>query len=257
MYHYYTCPELGPDKAALRRFPCNCQACDEVISRPWIPGVDPQEQARFEDADDCFFKPLLEDENKWHLVQLKEKSSTDKEDVDEERQVVLRHVTTAVGRSIEVGKIGAYAFELHPDHITEDEYYLVEFIGLPYTEQDENSDDEQDENKDAVWKVDCYWLIEVPGARFWYTRSTQKITVHMVHVVSTDVELIPISPTNMIRNRAVRKAAAEKNAVKIAEKSHDFILDEIRRRERLEYDPSRVFVGDDLDSDDEEEIQNF
>ena len=45
--------------------------------------------------------------------------------------------------------------------------------------------------------------------------------------------------------------------MKIAEESHDFILDEIRRRERLEYDPSRVFVGDDLDSDDDDEIQNF
>ena len=100
-------------------------------------------------------------------------------------------------------------------------------------------------------------MIEVPGARFWYTRSTQKKTVDLVHVVSTDVELIPISPTNMIRNRAVRKAAAEKNAVKIAEESYDKILDEIRRRERLEYDPSRVFVGDDLDSDDDDEIQNF
>jgi hypothetical protein len=37
--------------------------------------------------------------------------------------------------------------------------------------------------------------------------------------------------------------------LKISEDSHNFILDEIIRRERLEYDPSRVFVGDE---DDEE-----
>ena len=34
MYHYHTCYELGPSTAALRRFPCNCQACDEVITKP-------------------------------------------------------------------------------------------------------------------------------------------------------------------------------------------------------------------------------
>ena len=35
-----------------------------------------------------------------------------------------------------------------------------------------------------------------------------------------------------------------KNALKISDDSHDFILDEIIRRERLEYDPRRVLVGD-------------
>ena len=68
-----------------------------------------------------FFKPILEDENEWHLVKLKEKRSTEMEDVDEERQVVLRHVTTAVGRSIEVAKIGIYDFEKDLDNITEEE----------------------------------------------------------------------------------------------------------------------------------------
>ena len=32
------------------------------------------------------------------------------------------------------------------------------------------------------------------------------------------------------------------------------ILDEILRRDRMEYDPSRVFVGDEDDGDDEEEM---
>ena len=43
--------------------------------------------------------------------------------------------------------------------------------------------------------------------------------------------------------------------MKISEESHNFILDEITRRERLEYDPSRVFVDGDrvfVDGDEEE-----
>ena len=37
MYHYYTCPELGINKAALRREPCNCTACDKTVRKPWVP----------------------------------------------------------------------------------------------------------------------------------------------------------------------------------------------------------------------------
>ena len=72
---------------------------------------EPANQPRFKDASDCFFKPLLEDQNGWHFVELQERVGTDEDEVDEERQLVLRHVTTSVARSIEVGSIGAFAFE--------------------------------------------------------------------------------------------------------------------------------------------------
>ena len=62
-----------------------------------------------------------------------------------------------------------------------------------------------------------------------------------------------MSPTNMMGNRAVRQEAAEKDAMKISEESHEFILDEVMRRERLEHDPSRVFVAAEEDSDDDED----
>ena len=39
--------------------------------------------------------------------------------------------------------------------------------------------------------------------------------------------------------------------MRITDESHEFILDEIRRRERLECDPSRVLVTADEDSEDE------
>ena len=252
MYHYYVCPQLGPGKAALRRFPCNCPACDEVITKPWTNAIkDPVLQPRFQNPDNCFFKPLFGDENKWHFVELKERSGTDEDEVDEEREVVLKHVTTSVARSIEVGKIGAFAFAQGKEEESEDEEYcLVEFVGLPRTDQGDGTT-----GGNCAWKVDCHWLIGVPTARHWYTKSSEKETVDLVHVVATDVEMEPMSPTNMMRNRAVRKEAAEKKAMRISDESHEFILDEIRRRERLEYDPSRVFVEavDGSESEEDEE----
>ena len=74
-----------------------------------------------------------------------------------------------------------------------------------------------------------------------------------MHIVATDVKMNPFSPSNMIP-RHVRKEAERKNAIKISLDSHDFIMDEIEKRERLEYDPSRVLVDNEA-SDDEEETE--
>jgi hypothetical protein len=91
-------------------------------------------------------------------------------------------------------------------------------------------------------------LYPFPRARKWFTKSGAKETFDMVNVVSTRVVILPISPSNMPPKRA-HKTSERNEALKISEDSHNSIFDEIIRRERLEYDPSRVFVGDE---DDEE-----
>ena len=204
-----------------------------MITKPWVNGIQAENQERFADPQDCYFKPLLEDYNQWHFVELKVKDDTDEEEVEEEREIILRHVTTSLAASVEIYNIGAFAFQKDKtsEKETEEEYYLVEFISMPYTKQDE-----------STLNVDCYWLNSVPGARFWYTKSKNPVTVDMAYVVATDVEMKPISPTNMIKNRSIRREAAQKNALRITDESHDFIVHEIDLRERLEYDPSRVMV---------------
>ena len=53
----------------------------------------------------------------------------------------------------------------------------------------------------------------------------------------------PIFPSNRIPRNA-RTEAKKKHALKISDDSHNSILDEIIRRERLEYDTYRMLVGD-------------
>ena len=74
----------------------------------------------------------------------------------------------------------------------------------------------------------------VPTAPLWHTRSLLKVTVDVTKLVATDLEMQPMSQTNMIRSRSkrVRDEAEQKNAMKLSEESHEFILDEIRMRER-------------------------
>ena len=62
----------------------------------------------------------------------------------------------------------------------------------------------------------------MPRARHWLTKSLQKKTVDLVCVVPTDVGMKPTSPTNMMKNRAVRQEAAHKNAMRmITDESHE------------------------------------
>ena len=78
----------------------------------------------------------------------------------------------------------------------------------------------------------------------------------MVHVVATDVEMRAMSPTDMMKNRAVMQEAEQRKAMKITDESHESILDEILRWERLQSDPSRMFVAADEDSDSDEDGEN-
>jgi hypothetical protein len=100
--------------------------------------------------------------------------------------------------------------------------------------------------EEGTFQLQLLLLLLLP--RKWFTKSAAKETFDLVNVVSTGVVMLPISPSNMPPKR-VHETAERNEALKISEDSHNFILDEIIRRERLEYDPSRVFVGDE---DDEE-----
>ena len=70
---------------------------------------------------------------------------------------------------------------------------------------------------------------------------------------------MPIFGPPRTGTRPERREAIQKQTMRITNASHDFIIDDISRRERLEYDPSRVLEENesDSDSDDDEEEYNW
>ena len=109
-YHYYTCPELGVGKAALRRQPCNCTACDRTIRKPWEEDKEPEDQSRFVNPEDCFWRDVFGNHNDWHIVDIHQVGKDEKEiEMDEAEALhdILHHVGSAVAESVDVGKIGA------------------------------------------------------------------------------------------------------------------------------------------------------
>ena len=240
MYHYHTCKGLGAGRAALKQIPCNCNACDETIRLPWKHGVACDKQPRFAMAKDCFLRPILGDSNRWYIVDIKLAGKCEEEEADEAHSEVLHNVTTAVANCVVIGEFGAVATDAID---APDGYYLVEFTGLPYTDQD-----------DGLLKCNANWLSPFKRARHWYINQPGLDTViDMITVVSTSVEMLPLSASNMPPNQ--RTAIG---AMKITEDAHHFIGDEILLRDRLEYDPSRVFDDPDEEEDEEEiEVEEY
>ena len=79
----------------------------KVIMKPWAHAIkEPVDQLQFKNPEDCFFKPLFEqDENQCHFVHLKEKKTIAKEEVSEENKLIFKNNTIFLGRSILVGNI--------------------------------------------------------------------------------------------------------------------------------------------------------
>ena len=231
IYHYYTCPELGAGFAALRRLPCNCNACNETIIKPWIPGVAAKEQPRFTDPEDCYFKSVMGDHNCWHIVEVKPGADTDEKDLGDLYEDALHNIASALSESIEIGNVGAVSTS---DPKADYGYYLVEFAGLPFTEQDGT----------GALKCDCYFLYSLPNANHWYYRSKVPYTAALTNVVAASVDMHPMSPSNMVPAVARRSLQSEGLvAEKISLDSHLKVIDECRARDFIEFDPSRVYTG--------------
>ena len=175
-------------------------------------------------------------QNDWHIVDIHQVGKDEKameEDEAEAFHDILHHVGSAVAESVEVGNIGAVTTS--EDKEAPNGYYLVEFIDTPGP--GENG-------------LECkvLWLDVIKGAPKWFTKSEVEGVVDMINVVHTDVKMDPVSPSNQLP-RWVSNQITNQIAVKISEDSHNFILDEIIRREALEYDHSLVYVGDETDEE--------
>ena len=119
----------------------------------------------------------------------------------------------------------------------------------------------------ARWGAAASALCMVPvhhRVRTLYTATEgeeRKTKVRVQQVVAADLQLEPISETNMLPKGMSKKSkgiTTKKNAQKIDKYDHEAILDEICRREAVEQeeeleDPDSEDEDDDADSGEEEE----
>jgi hypothetical protein len=141
------------------------------------------------------------------------------DDVDDARDKVLVSLSSNIAANVEIGGYGAI--------VTSDEnalfgYWMIEWTSEPYTYQDTGR-----------LVCDGYYLNPVGGAPKWWTPSGDAKTIPLVHIVMADVQMDPIEKgRNMSSSTHVNKRdMLDKEALRIEEDSHDYIFNEIFRRE--------------------------
>ena len=87
-YHLYFYPKLGHGICAIRRIPCACVGCTSIMEKPWIYGIFPTKQARYQPVTNCTYWPVMGSYNNWNIIDLTPKS-TPFEAFYEIHQVVL------------------------------------------------------------------------------------------------------------------------------------------------------------------------
>jgi hypothetical protein len=221
-YHLHADPYLGLAKLAIRRIPCACESCETKIKLPWVPSVEPKLQPRFAQNMECKRWKIFESINDWKIVTLVPRTDCDPDDVADAQQDVLEGLTKRVGEEIIQGGYGAV--------LTEDEethgYYVVTWTSDPYTSQDEN----------AELVCDAKFLNPVGRAPLWYTPSSINTVFLLQHVVAGNLVLLEPSSIVALPNTCNRREATSKKAKRLSDESHEEILDEINRREILEYE---------------------
>jgi hypothetical protein len=224
-YHVYCCPELGTGRVALRRIPCACVACDNTIRLPWVVGVPPEEQQQFQTVTDCKYRKILGERNESTIIVLEvDHNRASMDDVDVARDEVLVSLSSNIAANVEIGG--------HSAIVTADKnapfgYWMTEWTSEPYTCQDT-----------GMLVCDGYYLNPVGGAPKWWTPSGDAKTIPLVHIVMADVQMDPIEKErNMPSSTCVdKKDCLRMEALRIEEDSHDYVFDEIFRRETLEHE---------------------
>ena len=96
---------------------------------------------------------------------------------------------------------------------------------------------------------DSKYLYAAPLAKQWFTWMPRDYTtvLGMQQVFAADTPMAPIAPNNKLPNNCDMRGATRLCAFKVPNESHDQIIEEIYRREVLEYD-EEVEDGAGLDS---------
>lgn len=247
MYNIVADPSLGVGMVALRRIPCNCVSCITKQREPWKAGLDAKEQKRYEQNNNCELHHVFGALNDWNIVSLVAKAEADDDELDEAKADVLSGISSIMALGIQVGNYGALMTEDDNSH----GYYLFQFLSSSYTLQEDRNDIQSGE-----LMADVQYFQSVGRARHWYILGTYRDTAHVQHMVSVNAQLLKEDRSQKIilPRSCNQKEARRRNARRISDDSHQEILDEINRRDRLDFiEGENGEYKDDNDDDDEHE----
>ena len=102
------------------------------METPWIKGVPASKQKRFIENRDCKYWGTFQGLNNWKIIRYNKNVQGEDEVVEEFSQHVIEFYSDAMAEKIKTDDVGAFLTEENKA----DGYYLVKWLGTPYTLQE-------------------------------------------------------------------------------------------------------------------------
>ena len=216
---------------AARQFFCSCNGCKTKLS------LDTIEERYSGPFDECKYLSLykIDNDEGWNDVRIlifQPQVDCDVEESEETLVHTLLELCKTIPRGVVVGRIDAYAVN------GIDWYYLVGWI----EESHAVKVDEIVMVEDAPmmlfkgeWICEGKWWDKVSRAKFRHTVRDMVVTVCMKSVINADLITSPISEANTFPrvHSSVQDQVLSLHLQKLHARDHDFIIEEIGRRELL------------------------
>ncbi len=105
------------------------------------------------------------------------------------------------------------------------------------------------------WICEGRWLNRVERARYWYMVGDTVVTVRMKNDLHADLAMTPISVNNPLPrlHPTVRDQVVLLNPHKMQSIDHDFMMDEISRRDAMNFEEEVISSDNDTGSDGDED----
>ena len=105
-YHLRFYPKLCHEICEIRCIPCAYVRCTSMIDQPWISGIRPKKQERYQNVTNFTYWPVLGSYNNWNIIEITPKP-TPFEDFDEIHKVVLDQISENTASLVQLGMYGA------------------------------------------------------------------------------------------------------------------------------------------------------
>lgn len=235
-YHYRVDPKLGEGKCLMRRIPCLCQACNSQLKMKWLPGVEPSNQPRYQNVINCKYASVLGVYNQWIIMPFQFGKDTTEDDLEQMHHTILTSIASNIASTIAESSYGA----VNTEDPQTDGYYIVKFISSPYTLQNDvvvNGD----RISSGMLVCDAEYLSPAFKGSNWYVTpigGTISVIIQMSKVLISNIDVKVVTERSQLDRDMKSLSNADilsKKPFKLSDNDKKTIIDEIRRREAMEY----------------------
>ena len=260
LYHIRCDPDLGLGKCAMRRIPCACIACRQSLNQLWQSNVDADKQPRYAGhVVDCKYASIMGTYNKWYIVDLvvsdQVANESDIDFIEEVQETILDSISAVFAEQIIISNYGAF----HTDDVCTSGYYIVQWLSMPYILAEPYICNEYTPPQiipQGTFVCKAQFLNPLGTNTFWYhdPPSPLPVMVKMKQVIHANLLFTSVSSNNRLPHRF--QGYKDMSPRLLIETNHDLMIQEISRREVLEYSEDAYGVDQtfEYDSDNTDDI---